>query len=247
MGIAASSSANSTWSWEILVESSVTPVCPHFPLIPAASAAGSTFPATGAAPLPGVQGNLCSEHLRPQTPRAGGSRASGRTRGDKQTTGFHDNQFRCHRWRDAGGDAPEEGTGMLHCQGFASSREWQLWGWKSPLANVRRSWEWPQPACCAWLSSGSELTSVQSPGRGVTAATGLGGAAWARTVLHTGETLSPSGTCWAFVSFLLHSQPWLQFIFLNGILIRYLNIGQNVFPAAGTPRNSPRKVEREEK
>lgn len=139
MGIAASSSANSTWSWEILLGCSVTPVCPQFPLIPASPAAGSTFPATGAAPLPGVQGNLCSEHLRTQIARAGGSRASGRTPGDKQTTGFHDNQFRCHRWKRMG-TLQRKGRGCCTARDLHPAGKWQLWGWKSPLANVSRSW-----------------------------------------------------------------------------------------------------------
>lgn len=143
------------------------------------------IPSPWAAPLSGVRGNHRSEHLRPQTSSAGGSSASGRTRGDKQPSGFHDNQFRCHRWRDAGGDAPGEGTRGrgccaargLHLAGNDSSGAGNLL-WKC----LWRSWERPQPGCCAWLSSAPELMWLQSPGQGVTAAMELGGAGGAQGV-----------------------------------------------------------------
>lgn len=109
------------------------------------------------------------------------------------------------------GDAPEEGTGMLHCQGFASSREMAALGLEISSGKCQQELGEAQPACCAWLSSDSELTSLQSPGQGVTAATGLGGAAWAQGMCcwcpsHGDTLLGPSGP---LVSFLPSPSPAL--------------------------------------
>lgn len=136
--------------------------------------------------------------------------------------------------RDAGGDAPEEGTGMLRCQGFAFSSGagnllWQTSGRAGHGLRQR-----------AELGSAQPVSSPSSaePSTALAAAwgswLGTGGAAG---VWHWGDPVP----FWDLLGVLPSPS---QLVFLSRILIRCLNVGQNVFPAAGTPRHCPRKVER---
>lgn len=237
-----------------LVGSTVTPVCPHFPVIPAASPAGSTFPAHGllhsqvcgetTAPStsdhkhPALEGAACrAGHGETSSPAVSMTTSSGVTDGGMQVgmlpgRGPEDGDAALPGvciWRGTAALGLEISSGKCQAELGAASARVLCLAQLSPRAHVAAE---PRTRCDSSHGAGRSW--------GGTGAVLL-------VSLSLGTACSLLGPAGPLVSFSLHPQCHLQLVFLHRIFTGCPNLGQNVFPAAGKPRHSPRKVEREEK